>query len=152
MENPPQKTRKTRNWKINPDKVIELREQGLTCTDIAKHQGVHTSTITRFLDKHANYLDDFITFKNNRDIEYDLALYKQAKIREKIQDSMQESDFSQLKPEQKGRVLRDVETAGGIMYDKHRLETGQTTANIGVGIEARLTKALEKAADNSNAA
>jgi len=124
--------------KIDPAKVRELVSTGLAPADIAKHQGVHPTTITRFLQKIQPEMQALGQFKEHRADVLAVLHSKNVGIQERILDAMDEGFISALKGEQKSRVLRDLTVAAGIGYDKERLERGQTTQNLGV-----LTKHIE---------
>lgn len=116
--------------KIDPTKVKELADIGISTSDIAKHQGVNPSTVTRFLQKIKPERQALAQFKEQRADVFALLHSKNVGIQDRILDSMDDDAFiNALKGEQKSRVLRDLTVAAGIGYDKERLERGQSTQN-----------------------
>ena len=60
----PRNTRSSR--KVDDEKVKQLHEQGLSMRDIAQHQGVNPSTISRFLARTKPELEAIEHFKTHR--------------------------------------------------------------------------------------
>jgi len=122
---PPQ--RKAR--KINRQKVMQLTAQGLSAVDIAKHQDVAPSTITRFLQAYQVDKGALEQYKAGRaDILAWLQgrnLKVQTELLERL-DGLPEA----LTPQQICGLLFALNTQHGTLFDKERLERGQSTQNI----------------------
>lgn len=116
--------------KIDQEKAIELHARGLTGTEIAKIQGVVPSTIQRFLASVSRETVHIEAFKSGR---ADILASLQAKsldLQQRIVDSMTDGDLAALTPSQKGGMLTSLNIMHGTLYDKERLERGQSTANV----------------------
>ena len=140
-------------YKIDVDKLVELREKKVSMTDIAKTLGVHKSTVSRFIKKYRKDLSDLQLFRHNRAFHLQNAQYKAMKTMERLATAlldMDDSKIAQLGPEQNARVQRDLSVVKGTLYDKERLETGQSTANVAVNVEQALSDALRKSQQDSN--
>lgn len=119
--------------KIDRKKVLELRGQGLAVTDIATHQGVAPSTIWRFLDRTKPQQEALERFKTGRADIFAEVQAKSLHVQNRILDSLQADGVVEaLTPHQKGGLLHSVNTVFGTVYDKERLERGQSTGNIAV--------------------
>jgi len=102
--------------KINVQKAIDLRLKGLSYREIAAYFGVKHSSVYA---KIRHLLPDNIdvqAYKNNR---ADVFAGKQAELLNAL-TSKKQKDMSGLQ----------AVTALGILYDKERLERGQSTSNI----------------------
>ncbi len=119
--------------KIDREKVLELRGQGLAVTDIATHQGVAPSTIWRFLDRTKPQQEALEQFKTGRADIFAQVQAKSLHIQNRILDSLEADGVVEaLTPHQKGGLLHSVNTVFGTVYDKERLERGQSTSNLAV--------------------
>ncbi len=119
--------------KIDREKVLELRGQGLAVTDIATHQGVAPSTIWRFLDRTKPQQEALERFKTGRADIFAEVQAKSLHVQNRILDSLQADGVVEaLTPHQKGGLLHSVNTVFGTVYDKERLERGQSTSNLAV--------------------
>lgn len=119
--------------KIDREKVLELRGQGLAVTDIATHQGVAPSTIWRFLDQTKAQQEALERFKTGRADIFAEVQAKSLHVQNRILDSLQADGVVEaLTPHQKGGLLHSVNTVFGTVYDKERLERGQSTSNLAV--------------------
>jgi IS30 family transposase len=118
--------------KLDRAKVVELAEQGLKTVDIAKHQGVAPSTIFRFLqhtepDRHA-----LEAFKKDRGDHFARLSMKSLELQDKIVDTFDDALIRTLKPHEKGSLLHALNIQAGTLYDKERLERGQSTSNLSI--------------------
>ncbi|MCP4569122.1 MAG: hypothetical protein GY841_16225 [FCB group bacterium] len=121
--------------KIDPVKVDELLDAGVSMPDIAQHQGVTTSAIWKYADKNRpeyQYLDRY------REYQVDIneaALMRIQIARERFTDSIlrtDETDLDALSPNQKVSGVHSLTVAGGIQQDKVRLLKGESTENLAV--------------------
>ena len=115
--------------KVDYSQALDLKlNHGLNYPQIAKIQGVSTQAIHKklqqFLPNEATEL-----YKDKR---ADILAHTQLKLITQI-------DTARLKKAQ----LRDLIVSAGILYDKERLERGQSTANIDVHLERADLKVLE---------
>jgi intein-encoded DNA endonuclease-like protein len=122
--------RKSRKVKIDRDKVLELNKQGLNCTDIAKHQGVAVSTITRFLDSIDLQLQAVKRFTNRKADALALNQLKCAAVSNLLLDEWLNNPEDLLKQDHRLRkeVLVGVQGAKTYDFNSERLERGQATA------------------------
>ncbi len=118
--------------KIDRNKVLELRGQGLAVTDIATHQGVAPSTIWRFLDRSEPHRQALEEFKRGRGNEFATLQAKSMTLQHKILDSFDEGILSTMTTHQKTGLVSVLSAQTGTMYDKERLETGKSTQNVGI--------------------
>jgi transposase-like protein len=123
--------------KVDAAKTKELRERGLSITDIAKHQGVNPSTVWRFLRQLDEEKANLEAFKGHRADALAHLQGKALRVQHLALDSM-ERDLSEdaithaLKPSTK-KMYSDAATMSlGVSYDKERLERGESTSNISV--------------------
>jgi transposase len=127
----PQRTqRKAR--KLDRAKVLELSEQGLSTTDIAKHQGVAPSTVFRFLQQTEPERLALEAFKKERGDVFARLSAKSLDLQEKIVDTFDDALLTALTPSQKSGLLMTLNAQHGTLYDKERLERNLSTANVGV--------------------
>ena len=115
--------------KINRQKVMQLAAQGLSAVDIGKHQDVSPSTITRFLQAYQVDREALTQYKSGR---ADILAWLQGrnlKIQTELLsrlDGLPEA----LTPQQICGLLFALNTQHGTLFDKERLERGQSTQNI----------------------
>jgi IS30 family transposase len=126
-----QRTKRTPR-KLDRAKVRELAEQGLKTVDIAKHQGVARSTVFRFLQQTEPDRQALEAFKKDRGDVFARLSMKRLEVQEKIVDTFDERLIATLQPHQKGSLLHALNIQAGTLYDKERLERGQSTANLSV--------------------
>jgi len=115
--------------KINRDKVMQLTAQGLSAVDIAKHQECSPSTITRFLQA---YQVDKEALRQYKDGRADILAWLQGrnlKIQTELLGRLDGLPDA-LTPQQICGLLFALNTQHGTLFDKERLERGQSTANI----------------------
>jgi len=139
------RTRHTRRAKkIDQKKVVALAKQGLGVNDIAKHQGVNHSTISRFLGRMSVEGKALKQFEKQRGNALSSVHAKALSVQDLLLDQIHEevTDKTMLKklsPHAKGGYLHTTAVVGGIAYDKLRLEVGKSTANL-----ATLDRVLER--------
>jgi len=115
--------------KLDRDKVQELSKQGVSATDIAKHQGVAVSTITRYLNSIKPLRDVIKQYSHDHaDILTLSQLKKQAVEDLVVEGILKDPDKFQA---QDLRLQKEVlhTMQGGKYYDhqSERLERGQAS-------------------------
>jgi Homeodomain-like domain len=118
--------------KLDQQKVLDLHARGFSAPEIAQQQGVAHSTIWRFLERMRPELGAVDAFKNNR---ADVLARLQAKslaAQERILDTLDDGLVSALTPSQKSSLLIALNAQNGTLFDKERLERGQSVHNISV--------------------
>ena len=118
--------------KLDRAKVAELAEQGLKTIDIAKHQGVAPSTVFRFLQQNEPDRLALEVFKKDRGDVFARLSMKSLGLQDKILDTFDERIIAALKPHEKGSLLHALNIQAGTLYDKERLERGQSTQNLSI--------------------
>ena len=121
--------------KLNPAKVRELAAQGVSIPDIAEHQGVNRSTVWRFLERLSPEQAALKRFQETRPDAFSLlhgdTLQCHALALATLKGDLEDEALMRAtKPSIKAGILRDLAVAGGVIFDKERLERGQSTANI----------------------
>jgi IS30 family transposase len=116
--------------KLDRAKVLELSEQGLSTADIAKHQQVAPSTIFRFLQQTQPERLALEAFKKERGDVFSRLSAKSLDLQEKIIDTFDDGLVAALTPSQKSGLLMTLNVQAGTLYDKERLERGQSTHNV----------------------
>jgi len=120
--------------KLDREKVQALAAQGLSTTDIAKHQGTARTTVWRFLQQLKPQQHQLEQFKSNRaDCLAQLhgkAVHVQDLALDRMLRDLEDDGFTDaLTPTAKAKFLQAAVVAGGVSYDKERLERGQSTSN-----------------------
>ena len=95
--------------------MLELRSKGLSCQQVADLLGCSKTNVVKRLGPFREELATLPIFKKNKADVLEV-------IQAKILNSFTESDIKEMKG-------RDRVVAAGILYDKVRLETGQSTTN-----------------------
>jgi len=115
--------------KLDRKKTLALAAAGMSQADIAKHQGVAQTTVYRFLQSQGAHCHSREIYKKHRaEVFADLqakALDVQARILESLDDGV----LSAAKPSEKSMLLNAINNTFGTIYDKERLENGQSTQN-----------------------
>ncbi len=127
------KPRKSR--KLDEEKVVQLREQGLTITDIAQHQEVNPSTVWRFLEAVKPHEQALARYQQDRGNVFTLVhaetIDAQRLAIRRLRDDLEDDALmAATKPTVKAGIVRDLAVSAGVTYDKERLERGQSTDNI----------------------
>ena len=104
------------SYKIDVDKAIQLRCKGLSYADIAKHFDVTGESVRERIGGLVNTDFDLEAFKKNR---ADILSGKQLELLK----SLTEDDIKKASPYQKVGMF-------SLLYDKERLERGESTSNI----------------------
>jgi len=119
--------------KIDREKVEQLAGQGLCASDIAKHQDVVPSTITRYLDKIDKKNEQLKRYKDNQlQVVYHRQLKKDY-VADIIVDSWIEEGGESIKAKSdstKKEILHTLQ--GGTRYDfeQQRLLEDKSTTNV----------------------
>ncbi len=121
--------------KLDREKVRDLAAQGLSNPDIAKHQGVATTTVWRFLRQlkpQQQQLDQFL--KRRADCLAHLhgqALDVQERVLDRMREDLEDDGImAAMSPASKAKFLQAAVIAGGVSYDKERLQRGMSNSNI----------------------
>jgi hypothetical protein len=114
--------------KIDRAKVRMLRDKGMPMPDIAKTQGVHTSTIWRFLNQVDPHNEALKAFRDTKAETFELIQGKGLDVIDRVLDSFTDSNLAQLSWNQKTTLVGTMTTLVGVAFDKHRLQTGQATS------------------------
>lgn len=145
--------RRPHNRQLNPTKVLELAEKQVSTYDIAKHQGVNQSNVWRFLERHQIETQHTHTYKANRADLFarvsgmSVGVIEQVVL--KIQEDIDNGVLDALTPVQKSAIARDLNIVAGTIYDKERLERGQSTQNISL-IGKMMGSALDQSFEKSS--
>lgn len=116
--------------KLDRKQVLDLHGKGLTTLEIAQHQGVAPSTVWRFLDRSQPQMEALEQFKGGRaDVLAELQA-KSLDVQDRILDSLDDRVLATLTPYQKSGLLHALNVQAGTLYDKERLERGQSTTNV----------------------
>lgn len=123
--------------KIDNEKVLALHKQGMNMSDIAQHQGVHHSTIWRFLERVQAEKVKLQVFKDGRAdalalLHADSVNILELGMKHLEKDMAEDGIFAAQSPSAKAGILRDMSVVNGVLFDKERLERGQSTSNVSV--------------------
>lgn len=121
--------KKSTPGKLTPEKVIQLKQlnPNLTTTQIAKLNDVDHSAIVRCFQRYGINKEHLEAFKMNRG---DIL----AGIQETVAASLTVEDI-------KGASVRDRTILLGTLYDKERLERGQSTQNVATILASAVVEA-----------
>lgn len=107
-----------------------MYEAGLSKSDIARSLQVHPSNVGRYLDRVLPQIKDVRRYTEARADLLDHQQALAANVATRVLEQLGEDDLSQLSPSQKAAMLPALTMQQGTMYDKSRLERGQSTANV----------------------
>jgi|CXWL01.1.fsa_nt_gi IS30 family transposase len=129
--------RVSRARKIDRAKVADLAQQGLGVMDIAVHQGVHHSTISRYLARLSLEGRTLKEFTERRADALALVHAKALQVQDILLDHIEgevsnKEILNTLSGHQKVAYLNAAAVVGGVAYDKYRLEVGKSTENVGL--------------------
>jgi len=116
--------------KINRKKVLDLHAKGLSTEEIARHQGVAPSTVWRFLQQTEPERQALEQFKTCRADVLARIQAKSLDAQERILDTLDDGMVAALTPSQKSGLLMSLNAQSGTVFDKERLERGQSTQNV----------------------
>ena len=115
--------------KLNRAKALQQASRGMSNPEIAKQQGVASSTVFRFMQRIKPERQAVEQFKAGR---ADVLARLQAKsldAQERILDTLDDGVIGALTPSQKTGLLMALNAQHGTSFDKERLERGQSTSN-----------------------
>lgn len=124
---PPRKARK-----LNRQKVLDLHAKGVPPTQIAQLEGVARSTVWRFLELSKPERNALEVFKQHRGDVLARIGAKSLDVQEKILNTLDDVTVTSLTPSQKSGLLHVLNAQSGTLFDKERLERGQSTENHSV--------------------
>lgn len=107
-----------------------MAERGLSNPEIATLLGVNQSTVYRFLERMKPEIGAVEAFKHNRADVLARIQAKSLDAQERIIDTLDDGLLTAFTPSQKSSMLIALNAQSGTLYDKERLERGQSTANI----------------------
>ena len=126
--NSPRKECKAR--KLDRQKALDLHTRGISATEIAKHQGVAHSTVWRFLQRMQPEIAGVEAFKKNRADVLARIQAKSLDAQERIIDTLEDAVIGAMTAGQKNGALIALNNVQGTIFDKERLERGESTQNI----------------------
>lgn len=118
--------------KLDRKAALDQQARGLSNKEIAHLQGVATSTVRRFMERMAPEQAAVEEFKSGRADVLARIQGKSLDLQERILDSMNDGVVDALTPHQKSGLLHSLNAQAGTLYDKERLERGQSTSNLAV--------------------
>lgn len=124
-----QRTQRT-SRRLNRKTALDLNQRGFTNPEIARQQGVATSTVWRFLQQTKPEKQALEQFKTNR---ADVLARLQAMsldAQERIIKTLDDGVVGALTASQKSGLLMSLNAQAGTSFDKERLQRGQSTQNI----------------------
>ena len=107
--------------KLDHDKVLQLKSQGLSDKDIAIHQGVSRTTVWRHLDKYSEEYADLQVFKDNSADTHLYDRFKTRKERIRVLESCERTPdiaIDALGYKEKTTIQKDLKVIEGIIEDK----------------------------------
>ena len=130
---PPSLTKRSTRSKApaNLDTVHAQHQAGKTTRELGAQYGVAHTTIQRWLDAHQHEQRGIQQYKTSRADIFARIQAKSLRLQEALIEELMEDRLSGLlTPTQKAGMLQSLNVVSGTLYDKERLETGQSTANI----------------------
>lgn len=121
---------KSKSLKLDDEKVLAMAKAGVSIQDIAQHQGVADTTVWRFLKAHQGELQAIDIYKAHRADLYAGVQLKALDVQERILSTLTDGVLLAAKPTEKAMILNAVNNVFGTIFDKERLERGQSTANV----------------------
>lgn len=110
--------------------TAKLLEQGYSNRQIAKQVGCTSRTIDRLVPQIVAEKQSISEYRTHRaDVLADLQR-KAHSVMRRVLDSFSDADLSEMTGTQRAGLLRDFSIMSGTMFDKERLERGQSTSNI----------------------
>lgn len=128
-----QRKKQSPHAKLDYVKAAQFADAGLGCVDIAKHQGVSKQAAWQFLHTYQLRKPDVAKFRAIRaDVLAELQadnLNLQAKL---LQQLNQDGVLDSLTQHAKTGLLFALNAQHGTLFDKERLERGESTSNHSV--------------------
>lgn len=123
---PPQRIARKLNRRI----ALSQARRGFNQSEIARQQGVDQSTVNRFMAKMAPEIHGVALFKVHRADTLARLQAKSHQLQEEIMDSLnRDGIIASLKAGEKTGLLMALNATAGTLFDKERLERGQSTSN-----------------------
>ncbi len=121
--------------KLDREKVQDLAARGLSTADIAKQQGVATTSVWRFLRQlkpQQQQLDQFLNRRADCLAQIQgIALDVQERVLERMRENLEDDGkASALSPTSIAKFLQAAVVAGGVSFDKERLVRGESSHNL----------------------
>jgi hypothetical protein len=123
-----QRTERTAR-KLNRRLATMQAKRGMSNGDIARAQGVATSTVFRFMQRMQPEQAATEDFKCQRADVLARIQAKSLDVQERIIDTFDDVVVGALLPGQKSGLLMALNAQHGTSFDKERLERGQSTSN-----------------------
>lgn len=120
---------KRKAYKINRQVALALAESGLSASEIARTEQVAPSTITRLLESFHIDKDAVAQYKQHRPELLAWLQGKNLELQRRVLEKM-EGLVDTVKPHQINGMIFALNSQHGTLFDKERLERGQSTANI----------------------
>jgi len=130
---PKRKRRNTKQAKLanNQEQILAKLDQGQSLRSVAADLGTTHSTLSKWLDSIDQSKQELTRFRSTRIDALSTIQAKALKVQAQILDDLAEDRLlATLTPAQKGNLLHALVVANGNAFDKERLESGQSTANI----------------------
>ncbi len=128
--------------KLDTKQAEKLYAAGHSMPDIAYKLDVNVSTVWRYLESLKREKREIDEFKANRADAFADLQAKSIELQRRIIESFTDGVLVALTPSQKSGLLGSLNAVAGTIYDKERLERGQSTENVSL-----LTKVLGSAQD-----
>lgn len=116
--------------KLDPGRTIELAASGLNNAEIAKLQGVHKSTVGRFLEKHEEELAAAEYFRDNHSKFLSALQSSAASLRFDILAELRKRGVEDLTNHELKSLYHSLSVCQGVDFDKSRLLDGKSTHNV----------------------
>lgn len=124
--------KESRPRKLDQKKVLDMHARGFSAPEIAQQQGVAHSTVWRFLERMKPEIGAVEEFKRTRPDVLARIQAKSLDAQERILDTLGEGLVAALTPSQKSSMLIALNAQHGTLFDKERMERGQSVQNISV--------------------
>lgn len=134
-EPPPTGRKRSRYTKqpANLDSLTVKHQKGKTTRELGQEYGVAHTTIQRWLDQHQLEQQGVQRYRTNRAEVFARIQAKSLSLQEALIADLEQDRLSGLlTPSQKAGMLQSLNVVAGTLYDKERLETGQSTQNLSV--------------------
>lgn len=117
----------------NLDTVAAQYAAGQTTRELAREYGTSHVSIQRWLDKHHAEMRSVERYKLTRADILARVQSKALKLQEEIIEGLEKDSLAgTLTPQQKSGLLQSLNIVHGTLFDKERLERGQSSHNISV--------------------
>ncbi|QOJ33909.1 MAG: helix-turn-helix domain-containing protein [Nitrospira sp.] len=118
--------------KLDRDAALAMAKGGMRSPEIADRLGVAPSTVFRFLQSTDEENRAVQQYKSCRADVFAKIQGQALDLQQRIIQSFTDGVLSSLAPHQKTGLLHTLNTVTGTLYDKERLERGQSTTNLAV--------------------